>query len=529
MCFFSSSSYSPEPKQFLVSWVPFYWLGKCLVLALLFIPEGNISTVVFEKVVVLGMDNAHHVLNNLVVPNVVQFVVSLPWRLLMVLFPTHPSPSAGVNLSAPINSGRGKRKGLASRLQHLKKPMTTTTEGYGSGDAQNMNLNQQTAAAVTREKSLSPPPLPHRISAQTSPPVKPKGGDSPRTRSAAFASKNSKAGSNGSLSESSHAAVVKGPLSEVEAEAIAVATQGSEETAGDAGVEDSPGKNSSPLRRRSFGDVIRSALTGNSEVRVRDHLFDLNVASPAPPPIAEPPKLDPLPTVAAGSSKSRQERTNSNGKVALPALSSREDDMKRRGSREAGGLAESAASADPRARSKYATRRRPSDFSHKVPAGGGCSGDEAGGGLNDVSGMRVRRRSGSSGRKPVNTTSSRSTNALNRTANTRSTPPVVDTSASRAKRLEEWRKKRAKQTLSQHREEPRRSRVASADLGSGSLASVAGAGNANTSSSSKRFRHVERFRSEMARNVGSTEEVSDGSLARVPAPSPRLQVSRGSR
>ncbi|CAN0575797.1 unnamed protein product, partial [Ectocarpus sp. 12 AP-2014] len=59
--------------KFLVSWIPFYWLGKCLGLGLLYLPGGNIPTVVFERVVVWGMDNAHHVLNNLVVPNVVEF------------------------------------------------------------------------------------------------------------------------------------------------------------------------------------------------------------------------------------------------------------------------------------------------------------------------------------------------------------------------------------------------------------------------------------------------------------------------
>ncbi|CAN0529831.1 unnamed protein product, partial [Scytosiphon promiscuus] len=29
--------------------------------------------------------------------------------------------------------------------------------------------------------------------------------------------------------------------------------------------------------------MVRSALTGSSEIRLRDHLFDLNTASPAPP------------------------------------------------------------------------------------------------------------------------------------------------------------------------------------------------------------------------------------------------------
>ncbi|CAM9572710.1 unnamed protein product [Choristocarpus tenellus] len=112
-----------EYLEFLISWVPFYWLGKCLGLGLMFLPESNIASVVFDRAVVTGMDQCHHILNHLVVPNTVEFIVSLPWRVLLLVFPmiNSPNPEMGNSEDKIVDTKEWKYAGIADRLRHLQE------------------------------------------------------------------------------------------------------------------------------------------------------------------------------------------------------------------------------------------------------------------------------------------------------------------------------------------------------------------------------------------------------------------------
>ncbi|CAM9664656.1 unnamed protein product [Ectocarpus fasciculatus] len=573
-----------EYFEFLVSWIPFYWLGKCLGLGLLYLPGGNIPTVVFERVVVWGMDNAHHVLNNLVVPNVVEFAVSLPWRVLLVLFPTMPAPSSrsGSGSSSSSSSsaamktkkagrGAGLRKkqaatagGLTSQLQHLNTPTKKRAESTPKADR---------GAAVTGAPSIQQqtPPLPVRSSPSKTTPVVARNG----------------AGASALVADLLDADDGVGAASRADGAAVATPVPVDDDSATS---PESGGKRSGggggrcrPSRRRSFGEIIRSAVTGDSEVRLRDHLFDFSTASPAPPlpggggggtatkPATRAARKGPVVPNKASSPASS---------TALPAVVN--GNGKRRGKEKV--VADAAVPARPR----HTTRRRPSEFSDPV-AGGGGGGDEAGGGGSSDGSSRVggregvRRRSGGAGagvgagagatgrgtlREKKNGSSSSSSSSsfsapggsgsssATRSARTAadrrggaatagvtrggarstSTRAGVDTTASssaaaaaiadsRAKRLEEWRKRRADRAREEQAEKNRRSNhnfdggggegyATTRGVGDGSAGggdeeeSVRGAGgggartraNASALAPSRRFRHVERFRSEMARN-----------------------------
>jgi TB2/DP1, HVA22 family len=73
--------------QIIVSWIPFYYLGKCALLVLLIAPDLHVAPAVFHRAVIPGIEALHHAVNHVVIPNAVDFIVGLPWRLLVVIFP----------------------------------------------------------------------------------------------------------------------------------------------------------------------------------------------------------------------------------------------------------------------------------------------------------------------------------------------------------------------------------------------------------------------------------------------------------
>eukprot|EP00903_Cladosiphon_okamuranus_P007832 g7578.t1 len=654
-----------EYFEFLVSWIPFYWLGKCLGLGLLYLPGGNIPTVVFERFVVLGMDKAHHVLNNLVVPNVVEFAVSLPWRVLLVLFPSMPPPpSSGGGGGSAWNAGKknaggrgakgkGKGKGaLGSQLQHLNTPTkrcTKTTSGAGGGGfSTGRGGGGPEAQAAGERGSRQPPPLPAR-----SPPQSPTSTSATAATVGRGRASGGRVGDWAGAARESNASALVDQLLRADnnssghadaaarrAGATSTPVRGERVVGGDGGEGSSPesglsggsssGGGSRPARRRrSFGEILRSAVTGNSKVRVRDHLFDLTTASPAPPlpdgslsrgAAPEPPSRSPSmsppssarpdPVVSDGSgtrgSKRRQETAAPRKASAssLPAISGGYGDNELRKGRKKEDDEEeeeqnfpglSSLSSPPPPRSSGLTRRRVSEF------GSGGGGDEAGGGGSfDASSRtgRGRREAGGGaaaapGRQSLEKTSSSSSVSSNGRGSTGRSAAASRTSAARgasttsarttgsrsaaagdagdastaaaiadprAKRLAEWRKKRANNKSRHEQAEKLRGTrdgngngnggnsggvdetmaVAAGDGWRGTNrgsedGSVRGGGVVTRSSApartgtgaslpakSRRFRHVERFRSEMARTVPGAaprapqEDVAGGAVP-VPA------------
>lgn len=573
-----------------MSWIPFYWLGKCAGLALLFLPGGNIPSVVFERVVVWGMDNAHDTLNNLVVPNVVQFAVSLPWRMLLVLFPAIPPPASGRAGLHPKKGVTGKGNGLAHRLQHLQVPTSPTSPGANfSGDGRRRNSPHRAGAAVAtaevaplqvkRVSSLSPPPLPPRTPVTT-----PRGKEVNLTgqASAAVSIGADEAGGLREDHATNNTPDVARHLTERDASQDGLARTPSARDEGRGGANSTEGspedRRGSVSRRKSFGEMVRSALTGNSEIRLRDHLFDLNTASPAPPQSASrEPQPDPpaATTAAAASSKPRHERGRAKQQAsdataaaaaALPPISDSSDSGKRRARREVGAVDESPAVSSTATRARHATRQRLSEFSELSftsdrsgggdGGGGGSSGSgdgsgggarggsiagvgggEIGGGPAEDSGRGLRRRN-PPGRRSQEKNKNPYTSAGS-TAPTLTGGRSANTSVpadSRAQRLVEWRKRRAEQASAQQKDKSRTSRMAantdSAAPGSnpspGSAAAAAGAngttpggptGRRPNAAPSRRFRHVERFRSEMASNAGgSPPKEADDAASHAPSP-----------
>lgn len=565
-----------------MSWIPFYWLGKCLGLGLLYLPGGNIPTVVFERVVVWGMDNAHHVLNNLVLPNVVEFAVSLPWRVLLVLFPTMPAPSSGSGSGAAkkkkkAGRGAGLRKkqaaaggGLTSQLQHLNTPTKKRAAD---------STPKRAASAGAPSIQQQTPPLPARGSPSKTTPVVARNG-------VANAGSDSKHGGGGGASalvaQLLDADGGTGAASRADgAAAIATPVPFGDEiaTSPESGGSERRGGGGRPSRRRSFGEIIRSAVTGNSEVRLRDHLFDFSTASPAPPvPSGVGGGVTKPATRAASKEPVVPKKASSSASMTLPSVVN--GNGKRRGREKV------AVDAVIPARSRHTTRRRPSELSDPVADGGGGGGDEAGGGGSSDGSSRVgregvRRRNGGVGagagatgrgtlRERKNASSSslssssataapgsssssairsarttadrrggaatagvarggpRGTSARAGADTTVSSSSAAAIADSRVKRLAEWRKKRADRAREEQAEKYRRSNnnfdggrgegyAATRDVGDGSgrgggeEESVRSAGggartranafaSAPANSQSRRFRHVERFRSEMASN-----------------------------
>lgn len=649
-----------------MSWIPFYWLGKCLGLGLLYLPGGNIPTVVFERFVVLGMDNAHHVLNSLVVPNVVEFAVSLPWRVLLVLFPSMPPPpcsgdgggtdsatKAGKKNMGGLGTGGARRKGrgaLGSQLQHLNTPTkrhTKTTSSAGQGGVSTERSGGKPgAAAVGEQGSRPPPPLPARSPSQ--PPTS--------TTAAAVVVGGGGGGLGvwGAASESNASALVDQLLradnNDVRADAaaqgagaISTPVRGEGVVGADGGEGASPegglsaGSSGGPRRRRSFGEILRSAVTGNSKVRVRDHLFDLTTASPSPPmpdgsrsrgaapelpsrsPSRSPSSARPEPTVGGSGgtrgSNRRQEKAAPRKASAstLPAVSggygSRD---RRRGNKKEEEVEEehdmpgfSSLSAPPPPRSNGLTRRRPSEFGSGGGDGGGDGDEAGGGGSSDASSRtgRGRREAGggtaaaaAAGRRSTEKTASSSSvssnggsstglsAAFSRTSAARSTTASTRTTGSRsaaagdagdagtaaaiadsrAKRLAEWRKKRADKSRHEPAEKLRGTGNVNGDSGgvnektavaarggghgttrggeNGSIrggvvtrssASARADNGASPPTKSRRFRHVERFRSEMARTVpgaaprGPQEDVAGGTVSPPAGAAGSLRQKRG--
>eukprot|EP00904_Undaria_pinnatifida_P012414 jgi/Undpi1/8302/HiC_scaffold_25.g10771.m1 len=492
--------------EFLVSWIPFYWLSKCVGLALLLIPGGNFPSVVFENVVVWGMDNAHDVLNTLVVPNVIEFAVSLPWRVLLVLFPAMPPPpfrGAGLQAKKGV-TGRGK--GLAHRLQHLKVPTSPgslMSPGVAATGRRDPPHRTGATAEVTplgvgkRVRSKSPPPLPPRTPVKT--PEKNQGnlnltgpagaagnigGDEARDIRGDRAA-NTTPEVSVHLFEGAASPGFVAATSPLRNEAA-----GTEDSSPEVGTRGSS-------RRKSFGEMVRSALTGNSKVRLRDHLFDLNTASPAPPlpttPRETPQPDPPSPTATAAAAaisnpreereREKQQRASDAAAAALPAIF------------------DSGGSSERRA-------RREVDAAPEGPV---------------MSSIAARSRSSSA------------TNGAS--ANT----TAVAAADSRAQRLAEWRKRRADQASAQHKDRSRKSRIATttdsaaaavAAPGPGPNPSLGPAVNGAAAAApsgpgarrpnavpSRRFRHVERFRSEMANNAGSSAKEPEDAGGTGDAPS----------
>lgn len=520
-------------------------MGKCVGLALLFIPEGNISSVVFQRVVVYGMDHAHHLLNNLVVPSVVEFVVSLPWKLLLVLFPTLPDPTSPSSLRNSRSSGKPPGgadggSGLGSRLQHLKMP-ENTADGLPidtRGGRRRASPRRGAVGTAATEKSLSPPPLPQRnLSQQTTQENKTDG----------IATDGDVGRNDAPIVDSTARKDPEGTLT-VE---MTVATPARDGAGGEARGSSSGGRS----RRRSFGEIIRSTITGNSNVRLRDHLFDLSTASPAP--LSQPAQV-PTTTPAAvdgngpnrGQSPVRQharklwDESTSDVVVTLPPVSSDNgaDRQQRQPSNASGNKTPAGRSpASAETQSRHATRRRPSDFSQNRP--GGSGGDAAAGGSSDGLDRGVRRRS-LSGRRPSDKKTENSRNvapgggsnrvsASNGSIENSTVGASVggDSPQARTKRLLEWRRRRAEQAEAQPKERPRRvskTAVAGADSAVPGATAVGGDGSSEGSGrgsgagkagrgSGRRFRHVERFRSEMAKTSPGPAGDADAALPARPS------------
>ncbi|CAM9441884.1 unnamed protein product, partial [Ectocarpus sp. 12 AP-2014] len=490
-----------EYFEFLVSWIPFYWLGKCLGLGLLYLPGGNIPTVVFERVVVWGMDNAHHVLNNLVVPNVVEFAVSLPWRVLLVLFPTMPAPSSGSGSGAAkkkkAGRGAGLRKkqavtggGLTSQLQHLNAPTKKRAAE---------STPKRAASAGAPSIQHQTPPLPARGSPSKTTPVVARNG-------VANASSDSKHGGGGAsalvaelldadggtgvASRADGAAAIATPVPFGDDIATSPESGGSERRSGGGG---------RPSRRRSFGEIIRSAVTGNSEVRLRDHLFDFSTASPAPPVPSGGGGGVTKPAMRAASKEPVvPKEASSSASTTLPAVVN--GNGKRRGREKV------AVDAVIPARSRHTTRRRPSEFSDPVADGGGGGGDEAGGGRSSDGSGRVgregvRRRNGGAGAgtgatgRGILREGKNALSSLLSSSSATAAPGSSSSSATRSARTPADRRGRAA-TAGVARGGPRGT---SARAGAGATASLSSSAAAIADSRAKRLAEWRKKRADRAR------------------------------
>ena len=461
------------------------------------------STVLFERVVVWGMGNAHHVLNNLVVPNVVEFVVYLPWRLLHVVFPTSPAtiPSStqsdgglgarayGDNISR-ISGSSNKGAGLAARLQHLKAPTKTriaVSDGVAKDSRQGRSPRSLRASRTGQEKensgSASPvrpsPPVPLEL--QTDVALE---GQAPASGLAGSGVSSRK----DSSSEGDHL-VGSGGSTPVAARGVGGGRAG---------------------RRRSFGEIVRATLTGDSQTRLRDHLFDLHTASPAPPPTLYMSDSTELRSDSIwSSSPSADKGHETEDRKSSPSTVS-SDDYRTKKALKKPATQHSGGKSPPGGRTRYPTRRRPPESSPEGVRGSDGGGDEAAGRLNGRSSGGVRRRNGSARRATA-------TDNANTDGGGSFGYTVGETPNMRAKRLMEWRRKRSDQMETQAAALRRRgTRGAGADVATGPSTSIVtrqgsgGIGRAN-SALSRGFRHVERFRSHVS-GAGAETESSSGDV-----------------
>lgn len=465
-----------------MSWIPFYWLGKCCGLALLLVPETNISSVLFERVVVWGMDNAHHFLGNLVVPNIVEFAVFLPWRLLHVVFPntqtTFPYSAAGGDNGVDENSGSSGNSngaGLAARLQHLQVPKRGAVDGDDFGKYPQSSESEGTPKQSHGERRLrsgsrSPPPLP------------------PREPQA-------------SLNDAA-AGVVASVGGELPPRLKSPWSLGEGRIFG---------------HRGSLGEMVRATLTGDSKTRLRDHLFDLH--SPAPPTPCEFSATD----RRSSAAESRFTYDLGEGNLSSSAMSIDDREVKQKAKKKPakkevlGSVKRSGEASVLKEGTRILTRRRPSELtqnvSERVGTGGG---DEAAGRGDGV--VRRRNRLGRRGMSAdeINT----NVNALNSVSSMSASPSTRgansgslsrETSDTRAKRLEEWRKRRSKHIEAQAASLRRRGKKGTgANAAPGPVTTFATQPGSSTGGEranqtpSRRFRHVERFRSDVGKTAGDT-------------------------
>ena len=92
------SSITCSAAQFLLSWIPLYHLGKCTLLLLLLAPDLQIAAAVFQRAVIPGIQTLHHSINHIVMPNLIEIVATLPWRLLLVIFPAAASEESAAEI-----------------------------------------------------------------------------------------------------------------------------------------------------------------------------------------------------------------------------------------------------------------------------------------------------------------------------------------------------------------------------------------------------------------------------------------------
>lgn len=548
------------------------------------------------------MDNAHDILNNMVVPHVFGFVLSLPWRLLMLVFPALPpstASSSSRNRTSPKRASSKAKGGMAARLQHLKMP---ASDNDRSADR---SAGGATDGSPSKRRPRSPPrsPVSPPLPARPRPPAS-------RLRTEKETGENSSGKDERTEVEStSSSPSPASPLGKVDNDGLedvretlrlpafnvsdgapvnrdhvlkktSPSSPGQEVTPPREGVRRrlpsssgrSEGRGSS-LRRRSIGEMVRSAITGDFKIRVRDHLFDLRTASPPPPMVldSKSPDVQSLPASLDQNSgeqneernrapddvvaEERREAATQGKKLTKPTIdsgSAQPDNalLLQRDGAELGAGSKTETVDSSSLRIKAGTRRRPTEFSHAVLGsddgsasidGGGNAA--AGGAASNVTARGVVRRKSGAGQTGWETLSQqlgeggRTNSPLEAVATsairgrpTLSSSGNVDTSAagrhatsdSRAKRLLEWRRRRAEEMENQQRNLARRGRATGVNpsslvtgsgstpqsvMGPGDLGSGEGDENVRTTAgtqSKRRFRHVERFRSEMARVPGSS-------------------------
>lgn len=508
----------------------------------MFLPDGNVSTVVFERVVVWGMDQAHYILNNLVLPNVVEFVVTLPWRLLLVVFPTLPPPdSKGVYVGSEPGKSRGR---LAARLQHLRMPLRGRDESPQveevpppAGDTKRAQVGRDRKASATAVKSGE------TLKKRGSP-----AGDGVRARSGAAgvadALKKPNLGRRNALAGGEDDSVGRKESSDKSPEGSM--RNGGRSTRGSSSSE----RSSRSPSRRSFGEMVRSAITGDFNIRVRDHLFDLKTASPS----LGTPRVGRSAASRAGPERQGGE---DDGSVLGEASTDRpgrgastKDKARRVAGRETGlvGKGKGESGSSPQLQPRYMTRQR---YAEKMKTSAGGFNGEGNGGVDvpggtggEAHGRELHRRGGldrsaSRGRGDLGLQDNSLDGSLRgRRMQGRMTPRPSrggsgsagrSTSAeSRAERLLEWRRKRAEQIEAQQSERVKGSKPGIA-FGTSSSGGAQGAEDQRSEASfrtrvskgaSRRFRHVERFRAEVS---GATDKAKepDASLASPKtAPSP---------
>lgn len=534
--------------------------------------------------VVWGMDRAHHILNNQVIPNVVSFVASLPWRLLMVVFPTlsiSPESSDGstsVKRGRRVNSGAG----LAARLEHLKMIPNSPKGGP---------VTRSSARSVERSLSNSRGGGSPRQGGEASPRItRPQASRLPtEDSSSGMAKREGESDAEGSPRYGSPACTaeadrqVDGNATIMESDPADGGIYKTPRRNGDAshpgGTPGTSSRKASP-GRRSFGEMVRSAITGDFNVRVRDHLFDLKTASPPPVVLhaaAASAKTNTTTTIETAPTEHDRQISSASSVATVDDGRSSELRKGRRNGRVPSELSKDEGASSGAARSisaddivkprgntnklkksgttpstRHPTRRRPSEFSTETSAEEGAGGGDAAAGVasmrtpGDSSRGEIRRRnaasrrstpsptaeiSASTGFSSVRTTAaSRAlTSAAGRGGNvyrrgavgaeagdrTLASAAAAPTAGqvSRAARLSEWRRKRAEQVDAQERERARRSGTTTNQAGSGvsrtqsgigpgDLGSGGGGGGAKlagaaTRAGKRRFRHVERFRSEV--------------------------------